>query len=55
MHARYILLKRPNENVILDINLRDKVNLKFFSLDSDKVIKMRECIQQYGVNWHEYF
>lgn len=53
----YILLKRPNENVILNINLKEKMgeNLKFLSSGKDDINKMKELQEKYGEKWHEHY
>jgi type IV secretory pathway VirB4 component len=53
----FVLLKRPQENVILNVNLKEKLgsNLKFLSSSVADVNKMKELKQEYGDKWVEYF
>ncbi len=54
---RFVILKRPQENVILNVNLKDKLgdDLKFLSSSKDDVNRMNLLIEKYGENWREYF
>jgi type IV secretory pathway VirB4 component len=52
-----VLLKRPQENVILNVNLREKLgsDLRFLSSSVEDVNRMRELMEEHGSTWHEYF
>lgn len=54
----FVLLKRQepaNETVILNIDLKNKVDLKFFSSSSKDVNRMKELKEEYGDDWVKYF
>jgi type IV secretory pathway VirB4 component len=52
-----VLLKRPQENVILNVNLKEKLgsDLRFLSSSVEDVNRMRELMEEHGSTWHEYF
>ncbi|UQY79969.1 CagE, TrbE, VirB component of type IV transporter system, central domain [Candidatus Hepatincola sp. Av] len=53
----YVLLKRPTEGVILDVNLKPILgdNLKFYSSKTSDVNRMRKLKAEYGATWREQF
>lgn len=53
----FVLLKRPQENVILNVNLKNKLgdNLKFLSSSIEDVNKMKALTQEFGELWYEHF
>ncbi len=53
----FVLLKRPNENVILNVNLKEKLgsDLKFLSSSVEDVNKMNKLMAEHGDRWYEYY
>ncbi len=53
----FSILQRPSENLILDLNLKDRLgsDLKFLSSSAKDVLKMEQLIKEYGDEWVKYF
>jgi type IV secretory pathway VirB4 component len=53
----YVLLKRPQENVILNINLKEKLgkDLKFLSSSVEDVNRMKKLLEEHGEAWIEHY